>query len=84
MVSGEGEIAPRAGEPIALELISLRQKIDQFELEFSLLAAEFAATDEYEEQGFESAIGWIKAHCHMSGGAAGDRVCVGEQLERMA
>jgi hypothetical protein len=84
MVSGEGEIAPRAGEQIALELISLRQRIDQLELEFSRLAAAFAATDEYEEQGFESAIGWIKANCHMSGGAAADRVCVGEQLHRLS
>src|SRR4029077_1814580 len=43
----------------------------------------FAATDEYEEQGFESPIAWIKASCHMPGGAAADRVCVGEQLAKL-
>ncbi len=51
---------------------------------FSLVAARFARTDEYEQQGFDSPIQWIKATCHMSGGAAADRVCVGQQLERLA
>jgi len=43
----------------------------------------FAQTDEYDEQGFDSPISWIKANCHMTGGAAADRVCVGEQLQRL-
>ena len=83
MQSEVWETAPRAGEPLAAELIRRRQEIDQMELEFSYLAAKFAATDEYDWQGFETPIAWIKANCHMSGGAAGDRVCVGEQLERL-
>ncbi|HEX9561084.1 MAG TPA: DUF222 domain-containing protein [Candidatus Dormibacteraeota bacterium] len=68
---------------MAAELIRRRQEIDQKELEFSYLAAKFAATDEFDEQGFDSAISWLKAVCHMSGGAAADRVCVGEQMERL-
>jgi len=48
------------------------------------MAGDFARTDEYDQQGFDSAISWIKANCHMAGGAAADRVCVGEQLERLA
>jgi len=83
MESGVGGIAPRFGAEVAEELIRRRQKIDQDELEFSRLAAVFAQTDEYDEQGFESPISWIKANCHMSGGAAADRVCVGEQLQRL-
>src|SRR5713101_1403029 len=77
------EIAPRAGEAIAAELIRRRQKIDQAELEFSCLAAQFAQTDEYDWQGFESAIAWLKANCHMSGGAASARICAGQQLEHL-
>ncbi len=78
-----GGIAPRVGEEIAAELIRRRLKINQDELEFSVLAAAYAQTDEYEEQGFDSPISWIKASCHMTGGAAGDRVCIGEQLDRL-
>ena len=83
MDTGAGGIAPRAGQEIAAELIRRRLKINQDELEFSVLAAAYAQTNEYEEQGFDSPISWIKANCHMSGGAAGDRVCIGEQLDRL-
>ncbi len=83
MDAGVWGVAPGAGEALAAELIRRRQKIDQEELEFSCLAAQFAQTDEYDEQGFDSPISWLKAVCHMSGGAAGDRVCVGEQVERL-
>src|SRR5260370_3384460 len=84
MESGVGGVAPRVGEEIAAELIRRRQKIDQDELEFSVLAAAYAHTNEYEEQGFDSPISWIKANCHMSGGAAGGRGCIGGRLGRLA
>ena len=77
------ETAPRAGEAIAAELIRRRQEIDQKELEFSYLAAKFAATDEYDWQGFDSPIGWLKANCHLSGGAASARICAGQQVEHL-
>src|SRR2546425_12880028 len=69
MESGVGGVAPRAGEEIAAELIRRRQKIDQDELEFSVLAAAFAQTDEYEWQGFDSPHARLKANRHISGGA---------------
>ncbi len=75
-----GEVS---GDVLAERLISLRNSIDLLELDFSRMASDFAKTDEYDEQGFDSPISWIKANCHMGGGAAGDRVCVGEQLERL-
>ncbi len=83
MESAVSEVASRAGEAIAAELIRRRQKIDQEELEFSCLAARFAQTDEYDWQGFESPIAWFKANCHMSGGAASARICAGQQLEHL-
>src|SRR5260370_3191155 len=77
MESGVGGVALRAGEEIAAELIRRRQKIDQDELDFSVLAAQFAQTDEYDWQGFDSPHAWLKANCHLSGGAAGDRMSAG-------
>src|SRR5712692_3503886 len=73
----------RTQEQVSHELVELRQVCDLIELEFSDLASEFAATNEYDLQGFESAISWIKEVCHMSGGAAADRVCAGHQLQRL-
>jgi len=75
-----GEVS---GEVLAKRLIRLRNSIDLLEVEFSHMAGDFAKTDEYDQQGFDSPISWIKANCHMGGGAAGDRVCVGEQLAHL-
>ncbi len=83
MDAGVWGVAPRAGEAIAAELIRRRQQIDQEELEFSYLAAKFAATDEYDWQGFDSPIAWLKANCHLSGGAASARICAGQQVEHL-
>src|SRR2546428_12870649 len=76
-----GEVS---GEVLAERLIRLRNSIDLLEVEFSHMAGDFAKTDEYDQQGFDSPISWIKANCHMGGGAAGDRVCVGEELEHLS
>src|SRR5947209_14954524 len=83
MESGEGVPAPETGAEIAAEMIRVRLTVDQFELYFSRLSARFAKTDEYDVQGFDGPIAWIKANCHMSGGAAADRVCAGEQVEQL-
>jgi hypothetical protein len=83
MDAGVWGVAPRAGETLAAELIRRRHEIDQMELEFSYLAAKFAATDEYDWQGFESPIAWLKANCHLSGGAASARICAGQQVEHL-
>jgi hypothetical protein len=83
MDAGVWGVVPRAGETLAAELIRRRQEIDQMELEFSYLAAKFAATDEYDWQGFESPIAWLKANCHLSGGAASARICAGQRVEHL-
>jgi Domain of unknown function (DUF222)/HNH endonuclease len=72
-----------SGADLAERLIGLRNSIDLLELEFSRIAGDFARTEEYDQQGFDSPISWIKENCHMAGGAAADRVCVGEQRERL-
>ncbi len=72
-----------SGADLAQRLTQLAFAADMINLEFAKVAAAFAESDEYDEQGFDSPISWIKANCHMTGGAAADRVCVGEQLERL-
>jgi len=68
---------------LAEHAIKLAFAADMINLELARVAAAFAQTHEYEEQGFDSPIQWIKANCHLSGGAAADRVCAGEQLENL-
>jgi hypothetical protein len=71
----------RTQEQISQEVAAIAHVSDLIQVELSVVASEFAATDEYDQQGFDSPISWIKANCHMGGGAAGDRVCVGNQLQ---
>jgi len=72
-----------SGAELGAKLIELSRLVDVVNLQFSSVAAEFAQTDEYDQEGFDSPISWIKANCHLPGGAAGDRVCAGEQLDRL-
>ena len=71
---------PWAGPRLAAELISFRHQIDLLELRFSLLCAEFAQTDHYEDEGSATAIDWIRFNCAMTSNAAADRVAVGQQV----
>lgn len=63
-------------------MIRKRHAIDLMELSFSEDAALFAATGDYDDLGFVSAIDWIRFNCHMTSGAAADRVAVGEAMHR--
>ncbi len=72
---------PEGGEALSCFLLHLRPLIDRLDLRFSEGAAAFAETDEYYRQGCYSPIHWIRLNCHMTGGAAADRVAVGEQLQ---
>src|SRR5438477_8786590 len=68
---------------LASRLLELRQYIDQLELECSQLAAEFNESKHWEHQGSNSAIDWMRFHCHMTSNAAADRVAVGERAAEM-
>lgn len=78
--AGRPRSAPQR-TPAALreELIRLRTVIDRLELQFSSVAAAFAATQENEWQGHVSPIQWIRNQCGMTAAAAWKAVCVGEQ-----
>src|SRR3984893_8077480 len=72
---------PTGGPALATFLQHLRPSIDQLEIRFSEGAAAFAETDEYDQQGSYSPIHWLRLNCHLTAGAAADRIAVGEQLQ---
>jgi len=72
-----------SGEELATDLPELSRCINLLQLKFSEMAAAFAATDEYDRQGAYSPIHWIRVNCHMTAVAAGDRLVVGEHLQRV-
>jgi hypothetical protein len=64
----------------------LREKahvLDMQILSFAQEAAEFAATDAWEEAGATSAIDWIRFNCHLTSTVAADRIAVGELMHRL-
>jgi hypothetical protein len=64
----------------------LREKahvIDLQILSFAQEAAEFAATDAWEEDGSTSAVDWIRFNCQLTSTVAGDRIAVGELMHRL-
>jgi hypothetical protein len=64
----------------------LREKayfIDMQMLSFAQEAAEFAATDAWDEDASASAIDWIRFNCYMTSNAAADLIAVGKNLQRM-
>lgn len=65
------------GEDIARRLISLRQKIDNLEVEFSRLAIEFDKTNWWGYEGFNTAFDWIRINCHLNSHQAWNALAVG-------
>src|ERR1700682_266113 len=64
-------------------LIQKRHLIDMQELSFAQEAAEFAATEAWEEDGSVSAIDWFRFNCKMTTGAAANSIAVGEAMHRV-
>ena len=71
---------PPDGARLALDLVGLRREIDRLELRFSQAAAAFAATGLWDDEGFNSALDWIRINCRVTSNAAADRLSVGRRL----
>ena len=69
-----------AGGELAEDLREVARARNLLDLKFSEMAASFAQTDHYDAEGCLSPIHWIRLNCHMTAGAAADRVIVGERL----
>src|ERR1700682_4273370 len=74
---------PATGPERAARLAHSRHANDLLELKFSQESAAFAPTDEYDQQAAVSPTQWIRLNCHMGGGAAADRLAVGEELAHL-
>src|SRR5437879_3331549 len=72
------------GAARGLELISLRQAIDQLELRFARLAVEFDRSECWDYECANSAIDWIRINCKMTSNAISDRIAVGEHSSDLA
>jgi hypothetical protein len=68
---------------VAQELQQVLRQSDLVQLQAAQLAARFAATDEYDEQGYATPIDWIRFNCHVTSNVAADLVAVGNNLERL-
>ena len=64
----------------AERLIEMGRGISLMQLMFAKEAAEFAATEEYEEWGATTPIDWIRIYCQMTGPQAASCVAAGEHL----
>src|SRR6202171_2310706 len=74
---------PEDGPSLATFLHRVQGVSDRISVKLSQGAAAFAETDEYDHQGSVSPIHWIRVNCHLTSGAAGDRLAVGEQLQNI-
>src|SRR3989440_11863168 len=74
----------KTGPELTADLRELARGRNLLDLKFSQMAAAFAATDEFDREGSYSPIHWIRMNCHMTGGAAADRVAVGEQVAHVS
>jgi uncharacterized protein DUF222/HNH endonuclease len=75
--------APKDGSVLAGYLPRLQRCTDRLGVKFSEAAAAFAETDEYDHQGCYSPTHWLRTNCHLTGGAAADRIAVGNQLKSL-
>src|ERR1700737_3912232 len=65
------------------ELIRACRERDARDLRIARLAARFAAGETWDDEGYVSAIDWIRFNCHMTSGAAANVVAVGEAMNRI-
>ena len=65
------------GGDTARRLIQLRRDIDEMEVEFSRLAAEFDKTNWWDHEGFNTAADWIRFNCHMNSHSVYNAFAVG-------
>src|SRR5260370_14427269 len=83
MLATQDVYSPTLNDLRRERLIQRRRVIDLQEIAFARDAAEFAASDAWDEDGSVSAIHWMRFNCHMSAGAAANSIAVGEMLERL-
>src|SRR5258708_1635782 len=79
----EQQPLPKGGPALASFLERVQRVNDRIALKNSEAAAAFAGTNHYEDEGFVSPQHWMRVNLHMTGGASGDRIAVGDQLRNI-
>src|SRR3982074_1087523 len=77
------DLQPSAGAQIGEELKRVLHERDLLDLQAAGLAAQFARTKEYDEQGYATAIDWMRFNCQLTSTGAADLIAVGENLHRL-
>src|SRR5450759_2583083 len=72
-----------AGREAGEELKQVLHQVDLLLVRACQAAARFAATNEYDRQGYASSIDWIRFTCHQTSTGAADLIAVGQKLERV-
>jgi hypothetical protein len=72
-----------AGAQAAEDVTYALHQVDLWLLRASDAAARFAATNEYDAQGYASPIDWIRFTCHQTSTVAADLIAVGKTRERV-
>jgi hypothetical protein len=83
MLATQDAYSPNSNDVLRERLIQRRRVIDLQEVAFAREAAEFAASDAWDEDGSGRAIDWLRFNCHMNAGAAANAIAVGESLEQI-
>ena len=68
---------------MAQELVYLEHQISLMQLEASMLAAKLAESGFLDDAGYNSPTDWLRFNCHLTDRVAGDRLRVGEQLQKL-
>jgi hypothetical protein len=84
MLATQDAYSPSPNDVLRERLLQRRRVIDLQEIAFAREAAEFAASDAWDEDGSVTAIDWLRFNCHMNAGAAANAIAVGEILERIS
>jgi hypothetical protein len=71
------------GNELAQELVQIQGQIDLLLLQHSVLAAEYAGTQHWDDAGFNTPIDWLRFNCHLTEKVAADRIAVGEEVSRL-
>src|SRR3979490_1808614 len=77
------DLQPSAGAGIGEELKRVLHERDLLELQAAARAARFPATNEYDLQGYATAIDWMRFNCQLTSTGAADLIAVGKNLHRL-
>ena len=83
MLATQDVYSPSPNDLRRERLLQRRRVIDLQEVAFARDAAEFAASDAWDEDGSVTAADWLRFNCHMNAGAAANSIVVGEMLARL-